>query len=502
MTPQAFAADLATIPAMDDLTVRICSGGGDVWAAQAIGAMLENRLGTVTAQIEGICASAATIVASHCKVVKAAEDATYMIHPIKVNPNGFVDMEGLKQLMDALTVMRTNVLNQYAKKTGHTVEEVAAWMDATSWWTAAEAKENGFIDEITESNQTAKIENRNGALFVNSIAVPGTFDDAPEFVRNRAVVAPATTEGFVNNTDPAGKPDKNDGGNDMEFKNADELRNGCPDLVKEIVDEAHAEAQKQERDRLAAIDEIADGLPRVVAEQPWAKVLSAVYGELQGRMLEYLATGMTFSDVDNCSEGMLDQMAIYLKIEWYDSAADIETKRKLVRTAIEIQRYAGTVKAVREQVETIYKKARIEEWFSYGGTPGFWKLYVDITDDQETYHTAAEMEKLLGYTKRCTAHLEHIIYTIEPHERSPAYIAAVPCGMATSCTVKVPGRIKPREVGAKAYVAGAVGRSKMQVAVALPGAVEAKAVKARAFTAGTVERSHTAINIVIGGQTT
>lgn len=153
---------------------------------------------------------------------------------------------------------------------------------------------------------------------------------------------------------------------------------------------------------------IADGLPRVVAEQPWAKVLSAVYGELQGRMLEYLATGMTFSDVDNCSEGMLDQMAIYLKIEWYDSAADIETKRKLVRTAIEIQRYAGTVKAVREQVETIYKKARIEEWFSYGGTPGFWKLYVDITDDQETYHTAAEMEKLLGYTKRCTAHLEHI----------------------------------------------------------------------------------------------
>lgn len=112
------------------------------------------------------------------------------------------------------------------------------------------------------------------------------------------------------------------------------------------------------------------------------------------------------------------------------------------------------------------------------------------------------MEKLLGYTKRCTAHLEHIIYIVEPHERSPAYIAAAPSGMATSCTVKVPGRIKPREIGAKAYVAGAVGRSKMQVAVALPGAVEAKAVKARAFTAGTVERSHTAINIVIGGQTT
>lgn len=197
---------------------------------------------------------------------------------------------------------------------------------------------------------------------------------------------------------------------------------------------------------------ITDGLPRIVAEQPWAQVLSAVYGELQDRMFEYLDTGMTFSEVDTCDEGVLDQMAIYLKIEWYDSAADIKTKRKLVRTAIEIQRYAGTVKAVREQVETIYKKARIEEWFSYGGTPGFWKLYVDITDDQETYHTAAEMEKLLGYTKRCTAHLEHIIYTIEPHERSPAYIAAAPCGMSVSITAKIHGKVKPQGGTATAFV--------------------------------------------------
>lgn len=268
VTPQAFAADLALIPAEDDLTVRICSGGGDVWAAQAIGAMLESRIGTVTAQIEGICASAATIVACHCKNVKAAEDATYMIHPIKVNPGGFVGAAELQQLMDALNVMRTNVLNLYAKKTGKTVDEVAAWMDATSWWTASEAKENGFVDEITEENQAAKIENRNGALFVNSVAVPGAFDNAPEFVRNRAVVADTTDGGFVNN-DPAEKPD---GGNDMEFKNADELRKGCPDLVTEIENAAREDARKTERDRLAAIDEIADAIPDdMVAEAKYGK---------------------------------------------------------------------------------------------------------------------------------------------------------------------------------------------------------------------------------------
>ena len=152
---------------------------------------------------------------------------------------------------------------------------------------------------------------------------------------------------------------------------------------------------------------ITDGLPRIVAEQPWAQVLSAVYGELQDRMFEYLDTGMTFSEVDTCDEGVLDQMAVYLKIEWYDSTADVETKRRIVRTAIEIQRYAGTVKAVREQASAVYPDSEVEEWFDYGGTPGFWRLNVNITEAAAQYHTIREMEDLLGYTKRLSAHLVH-----------------------------------------------------------------------------------------------
>ena len=135
---------------------------------------------------------------------------------------------------------------------------------------------------------------------------------------------------------------------------------------------------------------ITDGLPRIVAEQPWAQVLSAVYGELQDRMFEYLDTGMTFSEVDTCDEGVLDQMAVYLKIEWYDSTADVETKRRIVRTAIEIQRYAGTVKAVREQASAVYPDSEVEEWFDYGGTPGFWRLNVNITEAAAQYHTIRE----------------------------------------------------------------------------------------------------------------
>ena len=157
---------------------------------------------------------------------------------------------------------------------------------------------------------------------------------------------------------------------------------------------------------------ITDGLPRIVAAQPWAQVLSAVYGELQDRMLDYLDAGMTFSEVDNCDENMLDQMAVYLKIEWYDTNADVETKRRIVRTAIEIQRYSGTVKAVREQASAVYPDSEVEEWFDYGGTPGFWRLNVNITEAPAQYHTIREMEDLLGYTKRLSAHLEQISYMV------------------------------------------------------------------------------------------
>lgn len=157
---------------------------------------------------------------------------------------------------------------------------------------------------------------------------------------------------------------------------------------------------------------ITDGVPKIVAAQPWVQVLSEVYAELQGRVLDCLDAGVTFSEVDSCSEETLDQMAVYLKVEWYDSAADLETKRRIIKTAIEIQRYAGTVKAVREQVSVTYPDSEVEEWFDYGGTPGFWRLNVNITDAPAQYHTIDEMEDLLGYTKRLTAHLEHISYMV------------------------------------------------------------------------------------------
>ena len=75
VTPKQFAEDLDGLGAVSEIAVRINSGGGDVFAAQAIGNMLERNAAHVTAYIDGVCASAATIVACHCDKVIAANDS-------------------------------------------------------------------------------------------------------------------------------------------------------------------------------------------------------------------------------------------------------------------------------------------------------------------------------------------------------------------------------------------------------------------------------------------
>ena len=64
VTPKQFAEELAGLGALDEITVRINSGGGDVFAAQAIGNQLEQHPAAVTAKIDGLCASAAEIAAT------------------------------------------------------------------------------------------------------------------------------------------------------------------------------------------------------------------------------------------------------------------------------------------------------------------------------------------------------------------------------------------------------------------------------------------------------
>ena len=117
-TPKRFADDLAALGDVKEITVYINSGGGDVFAAQAIGNMLERNAATVTAHIDGLCASAATIVACHADKVVAAADGSYMIHPVSMGICDYLTADDLNNCLKALEAIRSNIITLYAKKSG------------------------------------------------------------------------------------------------------------------------------------------------------------------------------------------------------------------------------------------------------------------------------------------------------------------------------------------------------------------------------------------------
>lgn len=261
VTPKEFAEELNALGNVSEITVRITSGGGDVFAAVEIGNLLEQHSAYVTALIGGVCASAATIVACHCNKVIAANDSTYMVHPVQMGLCEYVGVEKLKEYINAITTIRENIVTLYAKKTGRGKDEVAGWMDETSWWTGPQAKENGFVDELTNNEEDAVVENRNGVLFVNSINIGLPFSKAPKFVQDS--LAKGNDDGQPANKKPAGQPEqiKEVQNMDPEIKTVDDLRKAYPALVDQIEQAAAKTAVEAavnaERERIKGIEDMA-----------------------------------------------------------------------------------------------------------------------------------------------------------------------------------------------------------------------------------------------------
>ncbi len=271
VTPKQFAEELSALGDVSKITVRINSSGGDVFAAQAIGNLLEQHSAETVAHIDGICASAATIIACHCSRTEAAEDSTYMIHPVKMGVYGYVDAASMKKYIEALETITENIVTLYCRKTGKSKDDVTALMDATSWWTGTQAKENGFVDEIISSQNSPVVENRNGILFVNGVDMKLPFDKTPLFVQNSLTAAPAA--GSCVDTVGTEKPEiKNKEVKNMEPKTVDELRAAFPDLVNQI----EQDATNAERQRIRDIEEMAlTGSEDFANEAKFTKPMSA-----------------------------------------------------------------------------------------------------------------------------------------------------------------------------------------------------------------------------------
>lgn len=179
VTPAKFKADLNKVGKGGPVTVRIHSGGGDVFAASAIRGMIMDYPGKVTTRIDGLCASAATYVATAGDVVKMQDSAFFMIHDPWMMAIGGV--EELRAGIALLKSIKQGIVETYQSKTGLGAGELERMMSAETWMTAQEARDLGFVDEvITAPSKSFALAGAQNAAVVNAVR---EFENIPDDLR-------------------------------------------------------------------------------------------------------------------------------------------------------------------------------------------------------------------------------------------------------------------------------------------------------------------------------
>jgi ATP-dependent Clp protease protease subunit len=149
VTPAAFRAEL--FAGEGDVTLWLNSPGGDCVAASQIYAMLMDYPGSVTVKIDGLAASAASVVAMAGGKVLMAPTAMMMVHnPMSV---AIGDSEEMQKAIDMLSEVKESIINSYEIKTGLSRAKLSHLMDGETWMNAKKAVELGFADGLLEDEK-------------------------------------------------------------------------------------------------------------------------------------------------------------------------------------------------------------------------------------------------------------------------------------------------------------------------------------------------------------
>ena len=258
ISDKAFKQDIENLGDVENIILHINSPGGSVFSAVAIANTLKNHKAKITANIDGLAASAATIITSACDTVKMPKNALFMVH----NPITFAygNNQDMQKTLEMLNKVKNSIIETYLNKTKTDKETLSELMDNETWMSAEEAKEYGFIDEILDENvEKEVIENK---LIINNMAF-----DISRFknFKEKKNQEPRVINISVNST---GSPEeiadkfrdilnstenqKNEGGN----MTLEELKNKFPELYNQIFNEGKEAGITKERERMREIDNL------------------------------------------------------------------------------------------------------------------------------------------------------------------------------------------------------------------------------------------------------
>ena len=268
ITPEGFMEDLATVKDKGRVTVKLNSCGGDLYTGIAIHNALKALSGEVNVVVEGIAASAASVIMCAGDTVTVYPGSLVMIHGVSVLLWDSLNIQDMKQLIKGMDASERAVAEIYDGKTGLGVDTLRSMMTKETWMTGREALEKGFADAIKEDEDDPdmSMSRDRKVLYVNGIGhnveglrnIPGTI---PIQKSAKPAARPAA------NKRPTNKAAKPEGGKN--HMTLEELKAQEPDLVSQIEQaatnaakaQASADAVTAERQRLADIDSIAASIP-------------------------------------------------------------------------------------------------------------------------------------------------------------------------------------------------------------------------------------------------
>lgn len=147
------AKELKALGDVNSITVRINSPGGSAFDGLAIYNMLRQHPAEILVRVEGLAASAASVVAMAGDRITMPSNAFLMLH----NPLGMTmgNADDHAEMAEVLTKVAGSLIGIYAARSGKSESEVKAILDEETWFTAAEAKAAGFADEVEEEMKVA-----------------------------------------------------------------------------------------------------------------------------------------------------------------------------------------------------------------------------------------------------------------------------------------------------------------------------------------------------------
>jgi len=136
-----------------DIELRINSPGGDVFEAVAMMAAVDGFKGTVTAYVDGLAASAASVLAMAADRIVMADGSMMMIHDPYTIVIGGVDE--LSRKIDLLANIKYDIVKAYKRQSSLSEKKIGEMMSKETWMTAKEAVDHGFAHELNSSSRVA-----------------------------------------------------------------------------------------------------------------------------------------------------------------------------------------------------------------------------------------------------------------------------------------------------------------------------------------------------------